>query len=100
MPASYATAGYHGLHAFRWVAADGSARFVRYHLSPVAGEGVAISYTGNQPIGTLGIAVYVTKSGVTYRGVTASYSNAVGLTASRFGVQALIGGSDLGYKIG
>jgi len=38
VPASYATVEYHGLHAFRWVAADGSARFVRYHLSPVAGE--------------------------------------------------------------
>ncbi len=29
---------YYGLHAFRWVAADGSARFVRYHLVPAAGE--------------------------------------------------------------
>nr|WP_156689323.1 catalase family peroxidase [Mycobacterium sp. Marseille-P9652] len=38
VPASYATVAYHGLHAFRWVAADGSARFVRYHLRPVAGE--------------------------------------------------------------
>ena len=38
VPASYATVEYHGLHAFRWVAADGSARFVRYHLRPVAGE--------------------------------------------------------------
>ncbi len=38
IPASYATVEYHGLHAFRWVAADGSARFVRYHLVPVAGE--------------------------------------------------------------
>jgi catalase len=38
VPASYATAGYHGLHAFRWVATDGSARFVRYHLVPAAGE--------------------------------------------------------------
>jgi catalase len=37
VPASYATVEYHGLHAFRWVAADGSARFVRYHLHPVAG---------------------------------------------------------------
>jgi len=36
-PASYATIEYHGLHAFRWVAADGSARFVRYHLIPDAG---------------------------------------------------------------
>ena len=38
IPASYATTQYHGLHAFRWVAADGSARFVRYHLVPAAGE--------------------------------------------------------------
>jgi catalase len=38
VPASYATVEYHGLHAFRWVAADGSTRFVRYHLRPVAGE--------------------------------------------------------------
>jgi catalase len=38
VPASYVTVEYHGLHAFRWVAADGSARFVRYHLHPVDGE--------------------------------------------------------------
>jgi len=38
IPASYATVEYHGLHAFRWVDADGGARFVRYHLSPAAGE--------------------------------------------------------------
>jgi catalase len=38
VPASYATVAYHGLHAFRWVAADGTARFVRYHLLPAAGE--------------------------------------------------------------
>ncbi len=38
VPASYATVAYYGLHAFRWVAADGSARFVRYHLVPDAGE--------------------------------------------------------------
>lgn len=38
VPGSYATVEYHGLHAFRWVAADGSARFVRYHLYPAAGE--------------------------------------------------------------
>jgi catalase len=38
VPASYGTIAYHGLHAFRWVAADGSARFVRYHLLPAAGE--------------------------------------------------------------
>ena len=38
VPASYATVAYHGLHAFRWIAADGSDRFVRYHLQPAAGE--------------------------------------------------------------
>jgi catalase len=38
VPASYATVEYHGLHAFRWTADDGSSRFVRYHLRPVAGE--------------------------------------------------------------
>jgi catalase len=38
VPASYATIEYHGLHAFRWVSGDGSARFVRYHLVPAAGE--------------------------------------------------------------
>ncbi|HEU0191047.1 MAG TPA: catalase family peroxidase [Mycobacterium sp.] len=37
IPASYATAGYHGLHAFRWIGADGGARFVRYNLTPAAG---------------------------------------------------------------
>src|ERR1700753_2295898 len=36
VPASYGTIEYHGLHAFRWVGADGGARFVRYHLVPVA----------------------------------------------------------------
>src|ERR1700730_7975001 len=38
VPTSYATIEYHGLHAFRWIAADGSARFVRYHWVPAAGE--------------------------------------------------------------
>jgi catalase len=38
VPESYGTIAYHGLHAFRWVAGDGSARFVRYHLLPAAGE--------------------------------------------------------------
>lgn len=38
VPASYGTIGYHGLHAFRWTATDGSERFVRYHLQPVVGE--------------------------------------------------------------
>ena len=38
VPASYATIEYHGLHAFRWIGADGSARFVRYHWAPAAGE--------------------------------------------------------------
>src|SRR5246500_5566443 len=38
VPASYATIEYHGLHAFRWVDADGGARFVRYHLVPAVDE--------------------------------------------------------------
>ena len=38
VPASYATVEYHGLHAFRWIGADGSARFVRYHWVPTVGE--------------------------------------------------------------
>lgn len=38
VPESYATVEYHGLHAFRWVDADGGARFVRYHLYPADGE--------------------------------------------------------------
>ena len=38
VPASYGTVQYYGLHAFRWEAADGSARFVRYQLVPDAGE--------------------------------------------------------------
>ncbi|MCW2660952.1 MAG: catalase [Mycobacterium sp.] len=37
VPTSYATIEYHGLHAFRWIAADGSARFVRYHWVPATG---------------------------------------------------------------
>jgi catalase len=36
VPASYATSEYHGLHAFRWIGANDSARFVRYHLVPAA----------------------------------------------------------------
>jgi catalase len=38
VPVSYGTVAYHGLHAFRWIAADSGARFVRYHLLPDAGE--------------------------------------------------------------
>jgi catalase len=38
IPASYATVEYHGLHAYRWVDAEGGARFVRYHLCPAGGE--------------------------------------------------------------
>jgi len=38
IPASYATLTYHALHAFRFVAPDGTARFGRYHLVPEAGE--------------------------------------------------------------
>jgi catalase len=38
VPVSYATVGYHALHAFRWIDADGGSRFVRYHWIPLAGE--------------------------------------------------------------
>jgi catalase len=37
-PASYARLRYNGLHAFRWIAADGTERFVRYSWLPEAGE--------------------------------------------------------------
>ncbi|HVE69314.1 MAG TPA: catalase family peroxidase [Solirubrobacteraceae bacterium] len=36
-PVSYATTGFNGLHAFRYVAPDGTARWVRWHLEPAAG---------------------------------------------------------------
>ena len=35
-PASYATIPYYGLHAFRWLDADGGERYVRYTLRPAA----------------------------------------------------------------
>ncbi len=38
VPASYARTGYHAVHAFRFVAADGSGRFGRYHWIPDADE--------------------------------------------------------------
>jgi catalase len=37
-PASYARVRYNGLHAFRWVDADGGERYVRYSWLPEAGE--------------------------------------------------------------
>lgn len=37
-PASYAQLEYHGIHAFRWIAADGAERWVRYSFRPDAGE--------------------------------------------------------------
>ena len=36
-PASYARQGYFGIHAFKWIAADGLERFVRYRLEPEGG---------------------------------------------------------------
>ena len=38
VPASYGQSSYHGEHAFRFIAADGSSRFGRYHWIPDAGE--------------------------------------------------------------
>lgn len=37
-PESYATIAYNSIHSFRWTAADGTARWVRYRLEPEAGE--------------------------------------------------------------
>jgi catalase len=37
-PVSYATCLYNAIHAYRWMAADGSQRFVRYTWVPGAGE--------------------------------------------------------------
>jgi catalase len=37
-PESYATVVYNSIHSFRWVAADGTERFVRYRFEPEAGE--------------------------------------------------------------
>jgi catalase len=37
-PASYAQVAYNGLHAFRWVNADGEGRYVRFGWEPEAGE--------------------------------------------------------------
>lgn len=36
-PASYAQCLYNGIHAFRWVTADGESRFIRYRWEPEAG---------------------------------------------------------------
>ncbi len=36
-PASYTRCGYNGIHAFRWVNAEGEGRFVRYGWEPEAG---------------------------------------------------------------
>ncbi len=36
-PASYAQLEYHGIHAFKWIAADGSERWVRFSFRPRAG---------------------------------------------------------------
>jgi catalase len=37
-PASYATCAFNSIHAFRWIGADGSSRFVRYRFEPEEGE--------------------------------------------------------------
>jgi catalase len=38
LPASYSTISYYAIHAFRWVAVDGTVRHVRYRFAPEAGE--------------------------------------------------------------
>jgi catalase len=37
-PASYGTCTYHGIHAYRWVSAEGVERHVRFRFEPEAGE--------------------------------------------------------------
>jgi catalase len=37
-PASYASARYYAIHAFKWIGADGSERYVRYRWLPEGGE--------------------------------------------------------------
>ena len=37
-PESYANVTYNSIHAFRWIAADGTERWVRYSFEPEAGE--------------------------------------------------------------
>jgi catalase len=37
-PESYATVTYNSIHAFRWIAADGGERWVRYRFEPEEGE--------------------------------------------------------------
>ena len=37
-PESYTTLRFYGIHAFRWVAADGSQRYVRYEWVPLDGD--------------------------------------------------------------
>ena len=37
-PESYARVTYNSIHSFRWIAPDGSERFVRYRFEPEAGE--------------------------------------------------------------
>jgi catalase len=38
IPSSYAALAYHGIHAYRFEAADGTARHGRYHVIPAEGE--------------------------------------------------------------
>jgi catalase len=38
VPQGYATLAYYGVHAFRWIAADGSTRYVRYRWVPLDGD--------------------------------------------------------------
>ena len=49
MPESYARLIYHGIHAFRFVAADGSARHARWHLVPDDGEASISDDEGADP---------------------------------------------------
>lgn len=45
-PRSYAVATYYPVHAYRWVAADGTATWVRYRLDPLPGPDPDGSFSG------------------------------------------------------
>ena len=49
-PASYAQLEYHGIHAFKWVGADGEERWIRFRFRPLAGvDGISDDEAAERP---------------------------------------------------
>ena len=49
-PASYAQLAYNGIHAFRWISADGEERWIRFGFHPAAGvEGLSDEEVAGRP---------------------------------------------------